>query len=125
MTMSENEERKSRLAEEFERLGSNIQLALQSAWESDERKRLAAELKQGLRTLSEAVEDRAEEIAESPAAERIRGEVDEFAENVRSGELIRQLREDLAKALDKVNAEIEKFAGSRQETPPAEGGEES
>lgn len=105
--MDEEKKAASDLTEEFRRLGKNLQGAIESAWESEERKNLTDEIHDGLVSATEAVEKAAKDIVEGPTATKMREDVDDFTERVRSGELTDQFRKDLVMALKKINEEIE------------------
>jgi ElaB/YqjD/DUF883 family membrane-anchored ribosome-binding protein len=105
--MDEEKKSTSDLTEEFRRLGENLQGAIQAAWESEDRKNLTNEIRDGLVSATEAVEKAAKDITESPAAKKVRNDVDDFTERVRSGEITDQFRQDIMKALKKINEELE------------------
>jgi hypothetical protein len=105
--MSEDHTEKPDVAEEFRRLGKNLQDALQTAWESEERKSLTRDILSGLEGLSNAVEEAAHDLAESEVGKQVKEEVNDLAERVRKGEIADSLREDFMRALRKVNAELE------------------
>lgn len=105
--MDEEKKATSDLTEEFRRLGENLQGAIESAWESEERKSLTNEIRDGLVSATEAVEKAAKDIVDSPTAKKVREDVDDFAERVRSGEVTDQFRQEILKALQKINEELE------------------
>jgi hypothetical protein len=105
--MTEERAEKKEVAEEFRKLGKNLQDALQTAWESEERKNLTHDILSGLEGLSNAVEEAAHDLAESDIGQQVREEVDDLAERVHKGEIADRLREDFMRALQKVNAELE------------------
>jgi hypothetical protein len=107
LAMNENPQAESDLAEEFRRLGNSLQEALKTAWESEERKSLTKEIQDGLEALGDSVRQATSEFAEGPAGQRMKTEIDEFTDRVRSGHVTAELRQDLIAALRKVNAELE------------------
>jgi DNA-binding transcriptional regulator GbsR (MarR family) len=114
--MAEDRSEKMDVAEEFRMLGKNLQDALQTAWESEERKSLTRDILSGLEGLSNAVEEAAHELAESDVGQQVREEVNDLAEQVRKGEIADRLREDFIRALRKVNTELENIT-NRWTTP--------
>jgi hypothetical protein len=114
--MTEDRSEKMDVAEEFRMLGKNLQDALQTAWESEERKSLTRDILSGLEGLSNAVEEAAHELAESDVGQQVREEVNDLAEQVRKGEIADRLREDFIRALRKVNTELENIT-NRWTTP--------
>jgi ElaB/YqjD/DUF883 family membrane-anchored ribosome-binding protein len=105
--MDEEKKATSDLTEEFRRLGENLKDAIESAWESEERKNLTDEIRDGLVSATEAVEKAAKDIVESPTAVKVREDVDDFTERVRSGEVTDQFRHEILRALQKINEELE------------------
>lgn len=114
--MSEDQEPRSELAEEFKKLGRNLKDAMEDAWESEERIRVSQEIESGLKDVGEAIRQATQDLAESSTAQRMKEEVDEFAERVRSGEVADKMREELIAILNKLNAEIEKASDSWSST---------
>ena len=105
--MDEEKKVTSDLTEEFRRLGENLKGAIESAWESEERKNLTDEIRDGLVSATEAVEKAAKDIVESPTVTKAREDVDDFTDRVRSGEVTEQFRHEILKALQKINEELE------------------
>ncbi|NIS83218.1 MAG: hypothetical protein GTO14_24130 [Anaerolineales bacterium] len=122
--MTEEQKPENELVEEFKRLGENLKNAIEAAWESEERKEISQEVQEGLTKVSQAVEGAVKEVVEGETVQRLRGEVDEFTERVRSGEVRDKVRAELRAALEKINAELEKAAaswtGSEEEAPSEE-----
>ena len=89
----------SPIAEELNKMGKLLVQAVQAAWESEERKKLEAELTEGLRKISDEVTA----AAKKAQAEKIATEVKEhdIAEEVRKGLLV---------GLEAINQELGKLA---------------
>jgi DNA topoisomerase VI subunit B len=104
------------LADELQNLGRNLKTVLQAAWESEERRKLQREIQAGLAELQKAVN----ELSHSPTGQRLRAEVQDLGERVRGTRVETQLRSDLLAALRAINAELEKAAKKRKDTPPAD-----
>lgn len=102
---------------EFKRLGDNLQKAIKAAWDSEERKSISLEIEEGLKSVGEAVNKAADDIANSETAQKVRGEVEETAERVRSGEFADKARQELVKLLDKLNSELEEAAAKWRDEP--------
>jgi DNA topoisomerase VI subunit B len=101
---------------ELRNLGQNLKGILQAAWESEERQKLQKEIESGLAELQKTVA----EFAASPAGQRLKAEVHDLGERVRSGRVESQLRGDLLAALRAINAELEKAAKRGKDTPPSD-----
>lgn len=111
------------LAEEMRKLVENLKQALHSGWESEERKRLQREIQAGLEDAAASLKESAEEFSESPTGQKLKQEFKDFEARVRSGEVETRVREDIVKALQLVNRELEKAAASlRSESPEKPGG---
>lgn len=117
---SQTEPSPGNLANEFTMLGKNLKELLQTAWESEERKKLQQEIESGLSQLGKSLTQAVGEFKESPSGQRLRADVDDLHARVRSGEVEAEVREKLAGILRKVNADLEKATPRQTETPPAQ-----
>jgi hypothetical protein len=116
--MSENRtEPTGDLHDEFINLGRNLKEMFASAWESEERKKLQSELEEGMRELGAALNTMAEDLRASQTGQKLRQEVDEFSERVRSGEVELKAREEIIKVLKALNGELEKAAEKFNQPP--------
>lgn len=106
--MSEHEQEKNTILDEFRTLGDNLKSMLQSAWESEERKKLQSDLESGMKELGNALNEAAADFQAGEVGQNIRREVDEISDRVRSGEMEKKAREEILKALKLLNAELEK-----------------
>lgn len=108
--MTKNTRPEGDLHEEFRNLGQNIKAALNTAWNSDERKRVQTNIQDGLNDLGNAINDLINEIQTSEVGKKVIDEVDQIGEHLRSGEVKEKTREGVLSALKKMNAELEKAA---------------
>jgi len=97
-------------------LGQNLGSALRAAWESDEGQQLRRELSTGLSALERSLRSAAADLSAGETGQRLKGEVEDFGQRVRSGQVESQLRSDLLSALRAVNTELTK--AGRRATPP-------
>lgn len=104
----ENQPGEENLRQEFEALGKNLIEALHSAWGSPESRRLREEISAGLGDLSGTLKREAEELASSPAANKVRTSVEDVGEKLRSPEIHSKVRGELIGALKSVNSELQK-----------------
>jgi ribosome recycling factor len=106
--MSEKTPPEGDLREEFHNLGRNLKDIINTAWESDERKKVQADIQDGLDELGNAINEMVEEFKISETGKKVVKEVDDFGERLRSGEVRDQAHEGILAALKKMNAELEK-----------------
>ena len=109
------------LGDELRSLGANLRQVLQAAWESDERRRAQEHIERGLDDLARTLRTAGQEFAASPTGQRLRDDVRDLHERLRSSEVDARVREELLAALRRVNEELSKAAAGRTSTPPADG----
>ncbi len=71
---SEQENLTGELFEELTILGNRFVEVVQTAWNSDERKRMEADLKKGLNVLAENLEEGFQKVSENQQAKEVHGE---------------------------------------------------
>ena len=120
--MDEDKQTENTISDEFRNLGQNLVNAMRGVWDSPERKRLQQEVEEGLAQLSKTVKMEVDTFNDSPAGQRLRTDVEDFRERVRSGEAEVKIREEILKVLRFVNSELEKTS---PKTSPAETDEAS
>ena len=109
------------LSSEFERLGRNLGEAAKTAWESEESRKLQDELKRGLAALEAGIREAAHEVKSGEAGQRLKTEVGDLGQRVKSGQVEGQLRKDLLAALRTINGELQKFSRPRGSGSDTEG----
>lgn len=102
------------IASEFRDLGNNLKHMLQSAWESQERKNLQAEIQAGLDDFTRSLDQTFTEFKESSTGEQLKSDIEELRENIRSGKTESEVRSGLVSALRSINQELEKFSKSKE-----------
>ncbi|MDF1500036.1 MAG: hypothetical protein P1P76_06185 [Anaerolineales bacterium] len=105
--------------DEFERLGENLRRAVEQAWQSEERKRLSADLQAGIEELGAALNRTANEFAESPTGRRMRAEVDDWSRRVQEGEVADKVESELVSVLGRLNQYLEQVISSMASGPGA------
>jgi hypothetical protein len=131
--MGESNPPEDKLAEEFHNLGKNLMDAFRTAWETPERKKLQQDIESGLNELGNTLRQEYNTFSESSTGQRLKADVEDLHERVRTGEAEAKVRSDLLVALRTVNDELQKVTdrlASRQssesaseappEQPPAE-----
>ena len=119
--MSDNTPPEDSLAEEFRNLGKNMAEALQAAWDSQERKRIVNEVETNLNELSDTLKKEAKYFAESPTAQRLKNDIEQFGERVRNSEAQEKIRTEVMSILQTANNELQKvinrWTSSQPEAP--------
>ena len=117
------------IASEFAELGKNIKKALQSAWSSDERKKLQAEIENGLKQAGEALKHATSDISQTQVGKTVKSETVDFQKRVKSGELEAKVRSEVLNALRIANEQLKKAfpggsssAGGSDQPPDRPGG---
>jgi hypothetical protein len=106
--MSENKPPENDLAEEFRNLGKNLADALRTAWESPERKKFQQEIENGVNEMGTTLSKEFGTFIESPTGQRLRSDVEDLGERLRTGEAQQRARDELLNALKRANIEIQK-----------------
>lgn len=96
------------LKDEFQNLSQNLKNIINTAWESEERKKVQSDIHDGLDELYNAVNNLINELQVKEVGKKVVKEVDDFGERLRSGEVRDKANEGILSALKKMNAELEK-----------------
>ncbi len=96
------------LADELRQLGNNIKDILTALWESEERKRVQKDVESGLNNFGSSLNQAANDFQKSEAGLRVKENIDQISERIRSGEMEARLRTDILSALKVVNDELQK-----------------
>ncbi len=121
--MSETEKREDVLADEFRNLGKNLTEVMRAAWESPERKNIQAEIETGLNEMGKSIDKEISSFRQSPSGQRLKSDMEDLNQRVRSGEVSIKAREELLAALKRANTELQKVisrwggAGDSEEVP--------
>lgn len=113
--MSSEERGEASLQAELDALGENLQRAIRGVWESDERKRLQADIELGLEGTLRHLRQELKEFQESETVERLKADLDTVEQEVRSGETAGRVRQEILSVIQRLNAELARAA------PPASG----
>ncbi len=106
------------VADELRVLGENLLAALREAWSSPEKRKLQEEIETGLVDLGSSLKKAASEFETSPTGQRMKAEMEDFGERVRSGEVESKLRSELLQVLKTINTELEKVTSRTENDPP-------
>ncbi len=108
--MSEQKPPEGDLKNEFRAFSENLKEAVNTAWQSEERHKLQNEIEAGLQEVGQTINNLVADFSASETGQKVVSEVDQFGEQLRSGEVEAQAREGLLHALRKLNSELQKAA---------------
>jgi hypothetical protein len=109
MDNTPNQEREGDLADELGKLGQNLKTMLQTAWESEERRKVQQEIEEGLAELGRVLQQASAEFDADQVGQEVKAEVTRIRQGLESGEIQGRVRTDLLKALREINEELNKF----------------
>ena len=98
------------IEEELRTLGRRFADVLQAAWESEERRRVETEVRDGLRRFSEEMERFYERTRQSPTGERVRTKFGEAKGRAAESDAARRTRETVAQGLHRLSEELARLA---------------
>jgi len=113
---NENKVPTDNISDQLNELGRNLRQALQTAWESEERKKVQKEIEDGLANLGASLSEAARDFSSSPAGQSLKEDVEDIKERWRNGEVSEKARSEVLEALRKVNLELQK--ATKKNTPP-------
>ena len=108
------------LIDELRSLGDNLRSLLESAWSSEERKRLKQDLEAGLSDVKASLNQAATDFAKSPTGQTLKSDIEDFNERLRTGEVESVVRREILGALRTANEGLKKAADDLHPKPPAE-----
>lgn len=108
--MSDNPSDSENIRDAFHQLGENLLRTVRAAWDNPERKKLQQEIETGLSDLAETVRKEVDTFNESPSGKQLKSDVAEVYQGVRTTVTETSLREELLKALNVLNQELETVA---------------
>jgi len=116
---NENKSPNDNISEQLNELGKNLREALQSAWESEERRKLQKEIEDGLANLGASLSQAAKDFSNSPTGESLKEDMKDLQERWRTGEVRSKAHSEIVEALRKVNTELQK-ATKKNPPPPSD-----
>jgi len=116
---NENKSPNDNISEQLNELGKNLREALQSAWESEERRKLQKEIEDGLANLGASLSQAAKDFSNSPTGESLKEDMKDLQERWRTGEVRSKAHSEIVEALRKVNTELQK-ATKNNPPPPSD-----
>ncbi len=98
------------MAAEFKRLGRQFADTLETAFNSQEARRVESELRAGMKSFADEVERAFHGAKDSPAATRVKEEATAAKERVETGEMGRKVQEGMVSGLRWLSTELDKLA---------------
>lgn len=95
---------------EFKHLGRQFAETIEAAWNSDERRRIEQDVREGVRSFAGEVDKVLADAKSSPASDRIREEGGKIKEQVDSTDLGRRARSGIVQGLAWMSEELGKLA---------------
>lgn len=115
------------LAGEFREFGRQIADTLRTAWSSEERQKVEAELREGVQSFAAEFDKMIRELREGTAGQKIKEEAAELKTQVESGEFGRKARTTIVQGLrwlsDELSKVADQFTTGHKEAEPAESDE--
>lgn len=101
------------LLRQFQELGQRLATTARAAWQSEQRQDLQQEIKDGLRSVRDQLNDVVEGARSSArtqdVADNVKEQVNRASESVRSGDFLGEVRGGLAMGLRELNEQLRRF----------------
>lgn len=113
------------IVEEFKRLGRQFADTLESAFNSEEARRIETEVRAGMHSFADVVEKAFNQAKDSPAATRMKEEAAGVKDRVETGDIGRKAQEGIVTGMRWLSTELDKLAtqftaAGNDDQPPAE-----
>jgi predicted RNA-binding Zn ribbon-like protein len=105
------------LTEELNRVVNQITEAVRLAWDSDERKRLQAEITDGVKNFSVQIDEAVRKASESETAKNFKTQAEQVAVKARETDVVDDMRQGLLVGLQALNRELGKMLERLQSSP--------
>lgn len=102
------------ILDELHNLGKNLKDLLQSAWESEERKKAQKEIETGLNDLLRTLSQTANDFAQSPTGQTLKADIEDLHQRIQTGEVEKKVRDEVVTALRMANEGLKKAAAGNQ-----------
>ncbi len=117
---NESKHSEESISDQLNELGKNLRDMLQTAWESEERRKLQKEIEDGLANLSASLSQAAKDFSSSQTGQNLKDDVKDIQERWRTGEIRSKARTEILDALHKVNEELQKTTRKPPGDKPSE-----
>ncbi|MBN1427434.1 MAG: hypothetical protein JXB07_03555 [Anaerolineae bacterium] len=100
------------LAAEFAELGKKIRSTVETAWTSEERKKIQSEIKEGLERFVKEVNEAFKSARTSDTGQKVETEIKRVTEDIESGKVANEVRKGLVTGLRSLGNVLDKMADS-------------
>jgi len=100
------------LAAEFAELGKKIRGTIETAWTSEERKKIQSEIKDGLERFVKEVNEAFKSARTSDTGKKVEAEIKRVADDIESGKVANEVRKGLVTGLRSLGNALDKMADS-------------
>jgi hypothetical protein len=122
--MAEEKREEPNVAEEFTRLGKQFMEVIRTAWESDDRRRIQADVVTGIQKFGDEITEALQKAADSETGKQFAAKGERVMADVKESGVAEDVREGLLKGLDALSVELGKLSASLEsraaKAPPAE-----
>lgn len=110
------------ILEELTRFGNRLAAVARQAWESDQRKNIETEVREGLLKAGERLDQVAEELRKSEVTQDLKVQASKTAQKVEESEVTQEIRKGVLTGLRRLNDELSDLLKKTEatEAPPAE-----
>lgn len=98
------------VVESLRDLGRQFAETVRTAWNSQERHNIEAEVREGVKTFADEINKAIHEVREGPAGQKVREEAQEVKKSVESGDLGRKTKAGIVQGLQWLSEELNKLA---------------
>jgi hypothetical protein len=96
------------LLDELHNLGKNLKELLQTAWQSEERKKTQKDIETGLNELANTLSQAANEFTQSPTGQTLKADLQDLQQRIQTGEVETKVRTEVVSALRAANEGLKK-----------------
>lgn len=107
----------SAILTELTALGQKLTVALQRAWESEERKRAETEIRDALRIAGERLDEVADDVRKSRVTHDLKAQADKAVTAVEESTITEEVRKGLLTGLRKLNDELTHWLEASKDEP--------
>jgi hypothetical protein len=104
------EEQQPDIVVELSNLGRQFADTLQTAWNSQERQKFEAEIREGMKSFADEMDKAFQEIKKSPVTQKAKEEATTIKTKVEAGEVTQKTKSGLAQGLNWLSEELAKLA---------------
>ncbi len=98
------------LGEEIQRVVESLTRAARAAWNSEQRRQLEVQIRQGLRSLVDELEEAFQKVQESEEGQELREKAEQIVARIRSSKVTAEIQEGLLKGLHALAEELQELA---------------